>query len=82
MQGGQPVQYASRALTESEKHHSQIEKEMLSVVFGLTRFHTYTYIRKVTVHNQGPQTTSCGTQATRWGESHSTSENAAPNYGI
>ena len=48
MQGGQPVQYA---LTETEKHYSQIEKEMLSVVFGLTRFHTYTYGRKVTVHN-------------------------------
>ena len=46
MQGGQPVQYA---LTETEKRYSQIEKEMLSVVFGLTRF--YTYGRKVTVHN-------------------------------
>ncbi|KAK2571051.1 Transposon Ty3-I Gag-Pol polyprotein [Acropora cervicornis] len=33
MQGGQPVQYASRALTETEKRYSQIEKEMLSVVF-------------------------------------------------
>ena len=51
MQGGQPVQYASRALTETEKRYSQIEKEMLSVVFGLTRFHTYTYGRKVTVNN-------------------------------
>ena len=51
MQGGQPVQYASSALTETEKRCSQIEKEMLSVVFGLTRFHTYTYGRKVTVYN-------------------------------
>ena len=51
MQGGQPVQYASRALTETEKRYSQIEKEMLCVVFGLTRFHTYTYGRNVTVHN-------------------------------
>ena len=51
MQGGQPVQYASRALTETEKHYSQIEKEMLNVVFGLTRCHTYTYGRKVTVYN-------------------------------
>ena len=50
-QGGQPVQYASRALTETEKRYSQIEEEMLSVVFGLTRFHTYTYGRKVTVYN-------------------------------
>jgi len=49
MQGGQPVQYASRALTETEKRYSQIEKEMLSVLFGLARLHTYTYGRKVTV---------------------------------
>ena len=51
MQGGQPVQYASRALTETEKRYSQIKKEMLSVIFGLTRSHTYTYGRKVTDHN-------------------------------
>ena len=51
MQGGQPVQYASRALTETEKRYSQIEKEMLSIVFGLTRFHTYTYGRNVTIYN-------------------------------
>ena len=46
MQGGQPIQYASRALTDTEKRYSQIEKEMLSIVFGLSRFHT-----QVTVYN-------------------------------
>ena len=51
MQGGQPVHYASRAFTENEKRYSQIEKEMLSAVFGLTRFHTYTNGIKVTVYN-------------------------------
>ena len=51
VQGGQPVQYASRALTETEKRYSQIEKEMLSTVFGLTKFHTCTYGRRVTVYN-------------------------------
>ena len=51
MQGGQPVQYASRALSETVKRCSQIAKQMLSVVFGLTRLHTYTYRRKVTVYN-------------------------------
>ena len=40
MQGGQPIQYPSRALTNTEKRYSQIEEEMLSIVFGLTRFHT------------------------------------------
>ena len=51
MQGNQPIQYASRALTETEKRYSQIEKEMLSIVFGLTRLHTYTCGRKVTIYN-------------------------------
>ena len=51
MQGDQPIQYVWRALTDTEKHYSQIEKEMLSIVFGLTRFHTYTYGRKATVYN-------------------------------
>ena len=51
MQGNQPIQYASRALTETEKRYSQIENEMLSIVYGLTRFHTYTYGRKVTIYD-------------------------------
>ena len=51
VQGGQPIQYASRALTETEKRYSQIEKETLSKVYGFTRFHIYTYGRKVTVYN-------------------------------
>ena len=51
MQGGQPVQYASRALTKTEKRYHQIETEMLSVVFGPTGFHTYTYGRNVRVYN-------------------------------
>jgi hypothetical protein len=51
MQNGRPIHYASRALTDTERRYSQIEKEMLSIVFGLNRFHTYTYGRKVTVYN-------------------------------
>ena len=37
MQGDQPAQCTPRAFTKTEKHYSQIEKEILSVVFGLTR---------------------------------------------
>ena len=38
MQGGQPIQYASRALTDTEKRYSQIEKEMLSMYLGSLDF--------------------------------------------
>jgi hypothetical protein len=49
LQNGQPA-YTSRALTDTETRYAQIEKELLAVVFGLQKFHQYTYGRKVTVH--------------------------------
>ena len=44
-----PIAYASRALTSTETSYAQIEKELLSIVFGAERFHQYTYGRKVIV---------------------------------
>lgn len=51
LQEGRPIEYASRALTSSERNWAQIEKETLSMVFGLERFDQYTYGRPVTVQN-------------------------------
>ena len=45
----QPVAYASKGLTDAEQRYANIEREMLAVVFGLERFHHYTYGRKVKV---------------------------------
>ncbi|VDI59163.1 Hypothetical predicted protein [Mytilus galloprovincialis] len=49
MQEDRPVAYASRALTDTETRYAQIEKELLSVIFGLGKFHSYTYGRTVNV---------------------------------
>ena len=49
LQNGQPVAYASRALTEAEKRYSQIEKELLAQVFGLERHHEFVYGREITL---------------------------------
>jgi hypothetical protein len=39
LQGGRPVMYAARSLTDAEKRYSTIEKELLAVVFTLRRCH-------------------------------------------
>ena len=51
LQNGQPVEYASRSLSDSEKKWAQIEKEALAVLYGLEKFDQYTFGRKVTVQN-------------------------------
>ncbi|XP_028672669.1 uncharacterized protein K02A2.6-like [Erpetoichthys calabaricus] len=51
LQAGQPVAYSSRALSATEKGYAQIEKECLAILFGMEKFHQYTYGRKVEVHS-------------------------------
>ena len=55
MQKGQPVAYASRALTAAETRYVQIEKELLAIVFGCDHFEAYICGRKqvhVETHHQ------------------------------
>ncbi len=46
LQDGQPVAYASRALTETETRYAQIEKELLAIVFACDHFEAYIYGRE------------------------------------
>ena len=43
LQDGRPIAFASKALTDTEQRHASIERELLAVVFGCERFHTYVY---------------------------------------
>ena len=49
MQEDNPVAFASKSLSSAELNYSNIEREMLGVVFALCRFHQYTYGRPVEV---------------------------------
>ena len=51
MQNGQPVAYASRSMTETEARYTQIEKEMLAIVFAVERFEQCVYGQPVKVES-------------------------------
>ena len=43
LQDNKPIAFASKALKDAETRYANIERELLAVVFGCTRFHTYLY---------------------------------------
>ena len=47
LQNSKPVMYVSRALTETKQNYSNIQRELLGVVFGI--LHHYTYGRTITL---------------------------------
>ena len=49
LQEGKPIAYASRALTPTEQKYSQIEKEMLAVVYATRKFHDYIYGKHIII---------------------------------
>jgi hypothetical protein len=50
MQEGRPIAYGSRSLTDTEGRYATIEKELLGIVYGLEKFHNFTYGRSVIVN--------------------------------
>ena len=41
IQDGYPVTFASKSLDSTQSNYPNTDREMLAVVFGITRFHTY-----------------------------------------
>ena len=56
-----PVAFASRTLSTSEHNYSQVEKEALSLIFGIKKFEQYLCGRRFTlITDHKPLTTSLG----------------------
>ena len=50
-----PIAFVSRSLSPAERNYSQLDKEVLSLVFGVTKFHQYIYgIRFVLITDHRP----------------------------
>ena len=49
MQDGKPVAFGSKTLTSCERRYANIERELLAIVWGAQKFHTYVYGRSVIV---------------------------------
>lgn len=49
LQNDKPIVYGSKALNETEKLYSQIEKESLAILHGCTKFYQYLYGQTFTV---------------------------------
>ncbi|XP_059047663.1 uncharacterized protein K02A2.6-like [Achroia grisella] len=46
-----PISCASRTLNEAERNYSQIDKEALAIVFGVTKHHQYIYGRRFIIRS-------------------------------
>ncbi|XP_063360657.1 uncharacterized protein K02A2.6-like [Cydia amplana] len=49
LQNDLPVAYASKSMTSTQKLYAQIEKELLAILFGCSRYHQYIYGKQIEV---------------------------------
>ena len=47
----QPIAFASRSLSKTERKYAQLDKEGLAIVFGVKKFHQYLFGRKFTIYS-------------------------------
>ena len=45
IQDGQPIAFVSKSLMDTETHYANIKRELLAIIYGCEKFHTYLYGR-------------------------------------
>ena len=53
LQDGKPIAFSSKTLSSCEQRYANIERELLAILWGAQKFHTYVYGRKVLVVRKG-----------------------------
>ena len=51
LQDGKPIAFASKSLTDTETRYMNIKRELLAIIFGCEKFHTYLYSRSFVVES-------------------------------
>ena len=51
LQEGRPICYGSHTMSTAEENYAQVEKEALTIVFAMKRFHQFTYGRPTVVYS-------------------------------
>lgn len=51
LQNSKPIEYTSCSLTNTETQYTEIEKEMLAIVFALEGFNQYTFVQHVHIES-------------------------------
>ena len=51
IQGSHPIAFTSKSLTDIETHYANLQRECISIYFGMEKFHTYLYGRHVIIEN-------------------------------
>ena len=46
-----PIAYASRSLSTAERNYSHLQKEALSIIYGITKFHQYCFGRRFEIYS-------------------------------